>query len=69
MKNTRIDCKNFSANDYPKIKKGIFVELWNGEKGEIEVTDGYYSFLYHNKSSFHIMDIKFIECDLKDISF
>lgn len=65
--NTRIDCLNFSSADYPKIKQGMFVELWNGNKGHIETTDGYYSFLCHDKTSFHIMDIKYIECDLKQL--
>lgn len=68
MKNTKIDCKNFLASDYPEIKKEMFVELWNGEKGNIECTDGYYSFFYHNSTNaFHIMDIKYIECELKDL--
>jgi hypothetical protein len=67
--NTKIDCLNFSGNEYPKIKKGMFVELWNGNKGHIEVTDGYYSFFnYDNNNAFHIMDIKYIECNLKDLA-
>jgi len=67
MKNNKIDCLNFSSSDYPKIKAGMFVELWNGAKGEIEITDGYYSYLYHTNTPFHIMDIKFIECNLNDL--
>lgn len=65
--NTRIDCLNFTGNDYPKIIKDMFVELWNGEKGHIEITDGYYFYLFHDKNPFHIMDIKYIECNLKDL--
>lgn len=67
MSNTRIDCKNFSAYDYPTIKKDMFVELWNGDKGHIAVTDGYRSFFHYSNNSFYITDIKYIECDLKDL--
>lgn len=67
MKNTKIDCLNFLAGDYPKLRANMFVELWNGSKGSIAFTDGYYSFFFNDKQSFHIMDIKYIECDLKDL--
>ena len=65
--NTKINCLGFSSSDYPKIKQGMFVELWKGDKGHIETTDGYYSFLHHNKNAFHILDIRYIECDLKQL--
>lgn len=68
MKNTKIDCLNLNVNNYPTIKTDMFVELWNGDKGYIQYTDGYYSMFSHNVgNAFHIMDIKYIECDLKDL--
>jgi hypothetical protein len=67
MKNTKIDCLNFDFTDYPKLKKNMFVELWNGEKGHIDTVVGENFYLYQNSNFIHIMNVKFIECNLKDL--
>jgi len=54
-----LDCTDYSAEQYPELREGMRVKLYNGEEGEIIATDNYY-FALNDNSIFHRMDIKII---------
>lgn len=54
-----LDCTNYTADQYPQLREGMRIKLYNGSEGEIIATDNYY-LAFNDGSIFHRMDIKII---------